>query len=46
MLLISSELPEILMCDRAIVLAQGRVAGGLAHEDMDVHGERVLEMFA
>jgi ribose transport system ATP-binding protein len=45
-LLISSELPEILMCDRAIVLAQGRIAGSLAHEDMDVHGERVLEMFA
>jgi ribose transport system ATP-binding protein len=45
-LLISSELSEIFLCDRTVVLAQGRVVGAVAHEDMDVHGERLLEMFA
>lgn len=45
-LLISSELPEILLCDRAIVLAQGKVVGELAHDDMDTHGEAVLNLFA
>ncbi|MCU1606652.1 MAG: monosaccharide transporter ATP-binding protein family [Modestobacter sp.] len=45
-LMISSELPEVLMCDRVVVLAQGRVAGELSHEEIDVHGDAVLRLFA
>jgi ribose transport system ATP-binding protein len=45
-LLISSELSEVLMCDRVVVLAQGRVAGELPHEEIDPHGDAVLKLFA
>jgi ribose transport system ATP-binding protein len=45
-LLTSSELAELLMCDRTIVMSRGRIVGELTHEQMDKHGERVVEMFA
>jgi ribose transport system ATP-binding protein len=45
-LLTSSELAELLMCDRTIVMSKGRIVGELTHDQMDRHGERVVEMFA
>jgi ribose transport system ATP-binding protein len=45
-LLTSSELAELLMCDRTIVMSKGRIVGELTHDQMDRHGERVVEMVA
>ena len=44
-LLFSSELPELMMCDRVLVIARGRLVGDLKHEDIDPHGEAILDLF-
>lgn len=45
-IVMSSELSEVMMCDRAIVMAKGRVVGELNHEQMSADRNRLLEMFA
>jgi ribose transport system ATP-binding protein len=44
-LMCTSELPEVMMADRVLVLARGHLVGELAHEEIDVHGEAVLKLF-
>ncbi len=41
-LLMSSELPETLMCDRIMVLARGRIVGEFDHEEVDPQGDIVV----
>jgi ribose transport system ATP-binding protein len=41
----SSELTEALMCDRVLVLASGRLVADLHHDDIDPHGEAVINRF-
>lgn len=45
-IVLSSELSEVMMCDRAIVLAKGRMVGELGHDEMAADRNRLLEMFA
>ena len=43
MIIISSELPELLnMCDRFIVMAEGRVVGELSKEEADENSVMAL----
>jgi ribose transport system ATP-binding protein len=44
-LMFSSELPEVMMCDRVLVIARGRLVGNLKHEDIDPHGDAILNLF-
>jgi ribose transport system ATP-binding protein len=44
-ILASSELTEALMCDRVLVMASGRLAAELRHEDIDPHGETIINHF-
>jgi ribose transport system ATP-binding protein len=44
-LMFSSELPEVMMCDRVLVIARGRLVGDLKHEDIDHHGDAILNLF-
>jgi ribose transport system ATP-binding protein len=44
-LMCTSELPEVMMADRVLVLARGKLVGELAHEEIDLHGEAVLNLF-
>ncbi|MGG2200889.1 MULTISPECIES: sugar ABC transporter ATP-binding protein [Paenibacillus] len=41
-LLMSSELPETLMCDRILVIARGRIVGEFLHDEVDPHGDVVI----
>jgi ribose transport system ATP-binding protein len=43
---ISSELPEALMCDRVLVMSQARLVGNLDYTEIDPHGEAILRLFA
>jgi len=45
-LLFSSELPEVMMCDRVLVIARGRLVEDLKHEDIDPHGDAILNLFS
>ncbi len=42
----SSELSEAMMCDRVLVMARGHLVAELDHDDIDSHGEAILEHFA
>lgn len=42
-LLISSELSESLMCDRILVIARGQIVAEFSHEEVDPHGNMVVE---
>jgi ribose transport system ATP-binding protein len=42
----SSEITEAMMCDRVLVMARGRVAAELTHEEIDPQGHAILEHFA
>jgi ribose transport system ATP-binding protein len=44
-LMFSSELPEVMMCDRVLVIARGRFVGDLKHEEIDPHGDAILNLF-
>jgi ribose transport system ATP-binding protein len=44
-LMFSSELPEVMMCDRVLVIARGRLVGDLKHEEIDPHGDAILNLF-
>src|ERR1700730_995300 len=41
----TSELPEVMMCDRVLVIARGRLVGDLRHEEIDPHGDAILNLF-
>ncbi len=41
-LLMSSELPETLMCDRILVMARGRIVGEFSHEEVDPQGDMIV----
>jgi ribose transport system ATP-binding protein len=41
----SSEISEAMMCDRVLVMAGGRVVAELDHDDIDPHGEAIIERF-
>lgn len=41
-ILMSSELPESLMCDRILVIARGQIVGEFTHEEVDPHGDMVI----
>jgi ribose transport system ATP-binding protein len=45
-ILATSEPSEALMCDRVLVMARGRLAAELNHQDIDPHGEAILHHFA
>lgn len=42
----SSEITEAMMCDRVIVMSRGRVVAELDHDEIDPHGNAILERFA
>lgn len=42
----TSEISESLMCDRVIVMAAGRKAGELMHDEIDPHGEAIIRLFS
>jgi ribose transport system ATP-binding protein len=42
----SSELSEAMMCDRVLIMARGRMVAEVAHDDIDPHGEIILQHFA
>ena len=44
-LMLTSELPEVMMCDRVLVMARGHLVGNLKHEDIDPHGDAILNLF-
>ena len=44
-LMFTSELPEVMMCDRVLVIARGRLVGDLRHEEIDPHGDAILHLF-
>ena len=44
-LMFTSELPEVMMCDRVLVIARGRLVGNLKHEEIDPHGDAILNLF-
>lgn len=41
--LISSELPEAMMCDRVLVMSNGRIVGELRYEDIDPRADAILD---
>ncbi|MFA6857917.1 MAG: sugar ABC transporter ATP-binding protein [Treponema sp.] len=43
-ILISSEMPEAMMCDRVLVMSNGSFAGELKYNDIDPHGEAILNL--
>lgn len=42
----SSEISEALMCDRVLVLRNGRVVADLDHDEIDAKGQVILDAFA
>jgi ribose transport system ATP-binding protein len=44
-LMFTSELPEVMMCDRVLVMARGHLVGNLKHEEIDPHGDAILNLF-
>ena len=44
-LMFTSELPEVMMSDRVLVLARGRLVGNLKHDEIDAHGDAILNLF-
>jgi ribose transport system ATP-binding protein len=44
--LASSELSEVMMCDRVLAMARGRIVGELAHDEIDEHGKAIIERFS
>ncbi|MCU1409290.1 MAG: transporter [Microbacteriaceae bacterium] len=42
----SSEISEAMMCDRVLVMARGRVVGEYDHDEIDPHGQTILQRFA
>jgi len=44
-IVISSELPEALMCDRVLVMSRGRLVGDLSYNDIDPYGEAILKLY-
>lgn len=42
----SSEISEAMMCDRVLVMARGKVVAELDHDEIDPHGQALLERFA
>lgn len=43
-ILVSSEMPEAMMCDRVLVMSDGRIAGELNYDDIDPRGEAILNL--
>jgi ribose transport system ATP-binding protein len=41
-ILASSEISETMMCDRVLVMANGRVVAELDHDEIDPHGEAII----
>jgi ribose transport system ATP-binding protein len=44
-MMFTSELPEAMMCDRVLVMARGRLVGDLKHDEIDLHGDAILNLF-
>jgi ribose transport system ATP-binding protein len=44
--LITSELPEALMCDRVLVMSRGRLVGSLDYAEIDPQGEAIVRLYA
>ena len=44
-ILASSEISETMMCDRVLIMAKGRVVAELDHDEIDPHGEAIIERF-
>jgi ABC-type sugar transport system ATPase subunit len=44
-ILATSELTEALMCDRVLVMASGRLVAELHHDEIDPHGEAIINRF-
>ena len=44
-LMFTSELPEVMTCDRVLVMARGRLVGEFKHEEIDPHGDAILNLF-
>jgi ribose transport system ATP-binding protein len=44
--LITSELPEALMCDRVLVISHGRLVGSLEYSEIDPQGEAIVRLYA
>jgi ribose transport system ATP-binding protein len=44
--LITSELPEALMCDRVLVISHGRLVGSLDYTEIDPQGEAIVRLYA
>jgi ribose transport system ATP-binding protein len=44
-LMCTSELSEVMMSDRVLVMARGRLVGELKHEEIDLHGDAILNLF-
>jgi ribose transport system ATP-binding protein len=42
----SSEISEAMMCDRVLVMARGKVVAEFDHDEIDPHGQAILERFA
>lgn len=42
----SSEISEAMMCDRVLVMARGKVVAEFDHDEIDPHGQVLLERFA
>jgi ribose transport system ATP-binding protein len=42
---VSSELPEALMCDRVLVMSRSRLVGNLDYTEIDPHGEAILRLY-
>ncbi|SFS17532.1 monosaccharide ABC transporter ATP-binding protein, CUT2 family [Microbacterium sp. cf046] len=42
----SSEITEAMMCDRVLVMARGRVIAELDHDEIDPHGQTILQKFS
>ncbi|WP_438352275.1 sugar ABC transporter ATP-binding protein [Microbacterium sp. CJ88] len=42
----SSEITEAMMCDRVLVMARGRVIAELDHDEIDPHGQAILQKFS
>lgn len=41
----SSEISEAVMCDRVLVMARGRVVAELDHDEIDAHGNAIIQRF-
>jgi ribose transport system ATP-binding protein len=44
--LVTSELPEALMCDRVLVISHGRLVGSLDYTEIDPQGEAIVRLYA